>query len=80
MSLGQSSTGVRRAGCLYGVRVEAGPGAGPEGCLRWFAHPFGDVECGGHAQYPAFVPDTLLLLSALQKWQLGFGLFISYCL
>ena len=26
----------------------------------------------GHAQYPAFAPDTLFLLQALQKWQLGF--------
>ena len=28
--------------------------------------------CRGHAQYPAFAPDTLLLPPALQKWQLGF--------
>ena len=32
----------------------------------------GGVECRGHAQYPAFVPNTLLLLKALQKWLLGF--------
>ena len=34
--------------------------------------PFGGVLCRGHAQYPAFSPDTLFLLLALQKWQLGF--------
>ena len=35
--------------------------------------------CRGHAQYPAFAPDTLFLLQALQKWQLGFfGLFVSF--
>ena len=32
----------------------------------------------GHAQYPAFDSNTLLLLQALQKWQLGFGLFVSF--
>ena len=31
-----------------GVRVEAGPGVGPEGGLRWFTHPFGGVVCRGH--------------------------------
>ena len=29
-----------------------------------------------HAQYYAFASNTLLLLQALQKWQLGFGLCI----
>ena len=29
----------------------------------------------GHALYPAFVPDTQLLLPALQKWQLDFFFF-----
>ena len=28
--------------------------------------------CRGHARYPAFAPDSLLSLRALQKWQLGF--------
>ena len=55
------------------------PGVGLEGWLRCFAHPSGGVVCWGHAQYPAFAPDTLLLLWALQKWQLGyFGLFVSF--
>ena len=48
------------------------PGVGPEGWLRCFAHPLGGVVCRGHAQYPVFAPDTLFLLQALQKWQLGF--------
>ena len=48
----------------------------PEGWLRQFAHPFGGVVCGGHAQYPAFSPNTLFLLLALQKWQLDFLVFL----
>ena len=56
-----------------------GPGVGPEGWLRRFAHPLGVAVCRGHAQYSAFVPDTLFLLQAPQKWQLGFsGLFVSF--
>ena len=43
-----------------------------EGRLKWFAHPLGCVVCRGHAQYPAFAPHPLLLLPALQRWQLGF--------
>ena len=34
------------------------PGVGPEGWLRWSAHPFGGVECSGHAQYPTFTPSS----------------------
>ena len=34
-----------------------GPGVGPEGWLRQFAHPFGGAVCRGHAQYPAFASD-----------------------
>ena len=64
------------AGSLYGVRVGAGPGIRLEG---WFAHPFGRGMCRGHVQYPAFAPGTLFLLLALQKWQLGFCLFVSCC-
>ena len=33
-------------------------------------------------QYPAFAPNPLVLLQALQKWQLGFfffGLFCIFC-
>ena len=55
------------------------PGVGPEGWLRCFAHPLGGVACRGRAQYPAFAPDTQVLLRALRKWQLGFfGLFVSF--
>ena len=55
------------------------PGVGLEVWLRNFAHPLGSVDCRGHAQYPAFALDTLFLLLALQKWQLGFfGLFVSF--
>ena len=46
-------------------------GVRPEGRLRCFSHPLGGVEFSGRAQYPAFAPDTLFLLQALQKWQLG---------
>ena len=31
---------------------------GPEGWLRWLAHPFGHVEGRGHGQYPAYVPSS----------------------
>ena len=43
--------------------------AQPEGWLRRFAHPLGGVLCRGHPQSPAF-------LLALQKWQLGFLVFL----
>ena len=56
--------------CGGGVRLEA--------WLRLSAPRFGGVDCRGHAQCPAFVPDPLLLLLALQKWQLGF--FWSFCI
>ena len=46
-------------------------GVEPEGWFGCFAHCFGGVECRGHAHYDAFVRDPLLLLPALQKWQLG---------
>ena len=39
---------------------------GLEGWLRWFAYLLGDV-CRGHEQHPAFAPNTLFLLPALQK-------------
>ena len=52
------------------------PGVGPEAGLRWSAHPSGGVECRGHAQYPAFAPNAWFLLPALQKWQLGFLVFV----
>ena len=48
------------------------PGVRPERWLRCFAHPLGGGVCRGHAKYLDFAPDPLLLLQALQKWQLGF--------
>jgi len=53
------------------------PGVWPEGWLGSFVHPLGGVVCRGHAQYPAFATNSLFLLLALQKWQLGFfGVFL----
>ena len=63
-----SSLSAEQAGPSHGVRVEVRPGVRLEG---WLAHLFGGV-CRGHAQYSAFALDTLFLLPALQKWQLGF--------
>ena len=34
------------------------PGVGPEAWPRYFAHPFGGVECRGHVQYPIFAPGS----------------------
>lgn len=54
-----------------------GPGLRPEGSLGWLARsPFGAVEYRRHAQHLAFVPSTLFLLPALQKWQLVFLVFL----
>ena len=59
--------------------MEWGSGVCPEvileGWLRCFAHLLGGTTCRGHAQYPVFAPDPLLLLQALQKWQLFLFLF-----
>ena len=52
------------------------PGVGLAGWLRWLAHPFRDIECRGHEQYPALDPDNLFLLPASQKWLLGFLVFL----
>ena len=54
------------------------PGVGLEVGLRCFAHLFVVLSAVGHAQYPAFAPDTQFLLPALQKWQLGFVYFVSF--
>ena len=62
-----------RAGPFYGVRVGVGPGVGLEGWLRWSAHTPLVLLCAGG------MSSTLLLLLAPQKWQLGFGLFVSCC-
>ena len=48
-----------------------------EGWFRRFAQCIGAVVWKGHAQYPAFTPNTLFLLPTLQEQQLGFGLFLS---
>ena len=49
------------------------PGVGPEGWLRYFAHPFGGVECRGHAQRPAFAPTSSEVAVGV-FW----GLFVSF--
>lgn len=43
---------------LIEVRGGVRSGAGPEGWLRWFAHPFGGGICRGHTQYLALVPSS----------------------
>ena len=40
------------------MRIGARPGVGPEGWPGWSAHPLGGAVCRGHAQSPAFAPDT----------------------
>lgn len=52
---------VYQAASLCGVRAEMCSGVR---LVRWFrclAHPFGDVECRLHAQFPAFTPVTPFL-------------------
>ena len=46
------------------------PGVGPEGWLRWSAHPTGGAVCREHVGYPAFAPD-----SGSGSWV--FDLFVS---
>ena len=57
----------RQACSLYGLSVGLGPGIRPKGWLRYSAHPSGAAECRGHAQYPAFVPDTLFFAPGASK-------------
>ena len=45
----------------------------------WSAHPR-VVQGRGHTQYHALAPDSLLLLPALQKWQLCVGAFFMLLL
>ena len=55
------------------------PGVSPEGWLGCFAPPF--IWCyvqRAMLSYPAFVSSPLLLLQALQKWQLGFLVSTSF--
>ena len=42
------------------------------GVVQVVCPPLSGIECRGHVQYPAFAPDTLFLLQAIQKWQSGF--------
>ena len=46
---------------------------GPEDGCGWFAHRFGGGVCTFH--FTAYMHSTLLLL-AVQKWQLGFLVFL----
>ena len=55
-----------------------GMGVSRAGGLAEVAPP-GGVECRGHTQYPAFAPNILLLLQALQKCQLGFWSLCIFC-
>lgn len=68
----------------YGVEVGLCPGVSQQGWLRWFAHPCGCTECRGVCGNLLFIPNTLLFLSDLQKWQLRvFGfvfVFLSFCI
>ena len=43
------------------------------GGLGGLPTPLVVLSSGGDAQFPAFVPDTLFLFQALQKWRLGFS-------
>ena len=60
------------------MSVECAQWSGQRGGLGRFAHSFGGVECRGHGQDPAFAHDTLFLHLDLQKWQLGFLVFLVF--
>ena len=62
----------RQTSSLLAGRVVVCLGVQLEGWLGCFAYPLGGGVCRGHVQYPAFAPNTLFLLQASQKWQLGF--------
>ena len=56
-------------------------GSGQRGGLGGLPTSLGGVcvcvcVCSGHAQYPVFASDTLILLQALEKWQLGFLVYL----
>ena len=61
----------RQTSSLLAGRVVVCLGVQLEGWLGCFAYPLGGGVCRGHVQYPAFAPNTLFLLQAPQKWQLG---------
>ena len=52
--------------CAQGLGQRGGFGVLP-------TSPPGGVVCLEHEQHAAFAPNTLVLLQALQKWQLGFS-------
>ena len=62
-----------QADALNGVRV------GVDLWIRWRGD-FGGLLTPLVVLWAGFVCSTLLLLPAPQKWQLGFGFFVSYCL
>lgn len=60
----------------YRVEVGLCPGVSQQGWLRWFAHPCGCTEWRGVCGNLLFIPNTLLFLSDLQKWQLRVFIFV----
>ena len=62
---------------LIWAEVGVFPGGGLEGWLSCLLAACG-IVCSGHPQYPAFTPDSLLLLWALQKRQLDFLLLCIF--
>ena len=48
----------RQVGSLHRRKVGVYPGVGPDGWLRWFAHPLSGVVFKGHAQFLAFSPGS----------------------
>lgn len=52
---------------------ECAQGLGQRGGFGVLPIPLGGVVCLEHEQHAAFAPNTLVLLQALQKWQLGFS-------
>ena len=59
--------------CAQGLGQRGGFGVLP-------TSPPGGVVCLEHEQHAAFAPNTLVLLQALQKWQLGFWPLCIFCL
>ena len=66
---------------LHGVRVgAASPGVGPEGWLRCFAHPFGDVACREMCAVPCFWSQYPAVAPGSSKVEVGFFLVFVYLL
>ena len=66
-SLGRERGGQACSSFLHGVTVGVCLGVRPERWLRCFVPWLRGVECGGHAPYFVYAPDTLFLFQALQK-------------